>query len=188
MKRMGCVVALFLSGGLAGTAQTNSPPIKGMASTVGLYVYPKNSQSATQQLTDESQCYTNAKSQTGYDPNATTTAAAPKKQDRMTATTTIWRRAPLAELLSPVLREATRQPGHAEGRSWVESRKSIRRSKRPSRLKNRLTQPKRPPSRSTTLSALCRPAWTLGAIRSNNSSGGGAQPSLCNSFDRKQEI
>jgi hypothetical protein len=81
MKTMGCVVALFLSGGLAATAQTNSPPIKGMASTVGLYVYPKNSQSATLQLTDESQCYTNAKSQTGYDPNATTTAAAPKKQD-----------------------------------------------------------------------------------------------------------
>jgi len=81
MKRMACVVALFLSGGLAATRQTNSPPIKGMASTVGLYVYPKNSQSATQQLTDESQCYTNAKTQTGYDPNATTTAAAPKKQD-----------------------------------------------------------------------------------------------------------
>ena len=56
-------------------------PVKGMASTVGLYVYPKNSQSATQQLTDESQCYTNAKTQTGYDPNTTTTAAAPKKQD-----------------------------------------------------------------------------------------------------------
>jgi hypothetical protein len=81
MKTMVCVVALFLSGGLAATAQTNSPPIKGMASTVGLYVYPKNSQSATQQLTDESQCYTNAKTQTGYDPNATTTAA-PKKQDQ----------------------------------------------------------------------------------------------------------
>jgi hypothetical protein len=64
-------------------AQTNSPPIKGMASTVGLYVYPKNHQTDTQQLTDESQCYTNAKSQTGYDPNATTTAAKPddKKSD-----------------------------------------------------------------------------------------------------------
>jgi hypothetical protein len=52
-----------------------------MASTVGLYVYPKNSKSPSQQLTDESQCYSNAKTQTGYDPNATTTAAAPKKQD-----------------------------------------------------------------------------------------------------------
>jgi hypothetical protein len=59
-------------------AQTNPPPVKGMASTVGLYVYPRNHQSNTQQLTDESQCYTNAKTQTGYDPNATTTAPAPK--------------------------------------------------------------------------------------------------------------
>jgi hypothetical protein len=57
----------------------NSPPVKGMASTVGLYVYPKNKQTATQQLTDESQCYSNAKTQTGYNPDATTTA--PKTTD-----------------------------------------------------------------------------------------------------------
>jgi hypothetical protein len=86
MKRTVSVLALFLTGSVVGslpaTAQSGSPPIKGMASTVGLYVYPKNSQSPTQQLTDESQCYTNAKTQTGYDPNATTTAAAPKKQDQ----------------------------------------------------------------------------------------------------------
>jgi hypothetical protein len=85
MKRMVSVLALFLTGSVAGSlpvaAQSSSPPVKGMASTVGLYVYPKNSQSASQQLTDESQCYSNAKTQTGYDPNTTTTAAAPKKQD-----------------------------------------------------------------------------------------------------------
>jgi hypothetical protein len=85
MKTMVRVLALFLTGGVAGSlcaaAQSGSPPVKGMASTVGLYVYPKNSQSATKQLTDESQCYSNAKTQTGYDPNTTTTAAAPKKQD-----------------------------------------------------------------------------------------------------------
>jgi hypothetical protein len=68
MKRMVTgLFALLLAGNLAGsssaTAQTNSPPIKGMASTVGLYVYPKNGQSATKQLTDESQCYSNAKTQ-----------------------------------------------------------------------------------------------------------------------------
>jgi hypothetical protein len=50
------------------------PPVKGMASTVGLYVYPQKNQNATQQLTDEQQCYNNAKTQTGYDPNAPTTA------------------------------------------------------------------------------------------------------------------
>ncbi len=83
MKRIVSVLALFLTGSVAGSlpaAAQSSSPVKGMASTVGLYVYPKNSQSATQQLTDESQCYTNAKTQTGYDPNATTTAAAPKKK------------------------------------------------------------------------------------------------------------
>ena len=57
-------------------AQTSSQkPVKGMASTVGLYVYPEKQQSATQQLTDEQQCYGSAKTQTGFDPNATTTAA-----------------------------------------------------------------------------------------------------------------
>jgi hypothetical protein len=85
-KRVTGVFALLLTGNLAASsyarAQTSSPPIKGMASTVGLYVYPKNGQSANKQLTDESQCYSNAKTQTGFDPNATTTAAAPKKDDQ----------------------------------------------------------------------------------------------------------
>jgi hypothetical protein len=74
-------LALLLAAISMAAAQTNTPPIKGMASTVGLYVYPKNHQTATQQLTDESQCYSNAKTQTGYDPNATTTASAAKTQD-----------------------------------------------------------------------------------------------------------
>jgi hypothetical protein len=85
MRRIVSVLALLLTGiivgSLPGAAQSSSPPVKGMANTIGLYVYPKNSQSASQQLTDESQCYSNAKTQTGYDPNTTTTAAAPKKQD-----------------------------------------------------------------------------------------------------------
>ena len=84
MKTILSVLVLLLAGSVAASlpaAAQSSPAVKGMASTVGLYVYPKNSQSPTQQLTDESQCYTNAKTQTGYDPNATTTAAAPKKQD-----------------------------------------------------------------------------------------------------------
>jgi hypothetical protein len=87
MKRIVSVLALFLTGSVAGSQPAvaqSSPPVKGMASTVGLYVYPKNSQSASQQLTDESQCYTNAKTQTGYDPNTTTTAAAPKKDSTKT--------------------------------------------------------------------------------------------------------
>jgi hypothetical protein len=76
MKRMAMAgFALLLA--TTAIAQTNPPPVKGMASTVGLYVYPKNHQAATQQLTDESQCYSDAKTQTGYDPNATTKAAKP---------------------------------------------------------------------------------------------------------------
>jgi hypothetical protein len=59
------------------------PPVKGMASTVGLFVYPQKNQSATQQLTDEQQCYNSAKTQTGYDPNAV--APAPKTQDQKSA-------------------------------------------------------------------------------------------------------
>src|ERR1700753_3204750 len=84
MKRTVSVLALCVAGSVLGrlpAAAQSSSTVKGMASTVGLYVYPKNSQSATQQLTDESQCYNNAKTQTGSDPNTTTTAAAPKKQD-----------------------------------------------------------------------------------------------------------
>ena len=56
------------------------PPVKGMASTVGLFVYPQKNQSATQQLTDEQQCYNSAKTQTGYDPNATAPATKTKDQ------------------------------------------------------------------------------------------------------------
>lgn len=70
-----CGLTALLGAGLPAAAQSNPAPIKGMASTVGLYVYPDKQQSATQQLTDESQCYSNAKTQTGFDPNATTTAA-----------------------------------------------------------------------------------------------------------------
>jgi hypothetical protein len=78
MKMVTGGLALLLTASSMATTQTNTPPIKGMASTVGLYVYPKNHQSSTQQLTDESQCYSNAKTQTGFDPNATTTATASK--------------------------------------------------------------------------------------------------------------
>lgn len=56
------------------------PPVKGMADTVGLYIYPQKNQGATLQLADEQQCYNNAKSQTGYDPNAVATGEKTKNQ------------------------------------------------------------------------------------------------------------
>ncbi len=79
------LLLLSLSLGITGAGvavPANTTPVNGMASTVGLYVYPKSAQSPSQQLTDESQCYSDAKTQTGYDPNATTTAAAPKKDTK----------------------------------------------------------------------------------------------------------
>ncbi len=69
------IIAAASAAALAQAQQSGSQaPVKGMASTVGLYTYPEKNQSAQQQLTDEQQCYNNAKSQTGFDPNATTTA------------------------------------------------------------------------------------------------------------------
>jgi hypothetical protein len=70
-----CLLLAVLSIQFAAAQSTPQKPVKGMASTVGLYVYPQKQQSATQQLTDEQQCYENAKTQTGFDPNATTTGA-----------------------------------------------------------------------------------------------------------------
>ncbi len=73
------VTLLVAAAAVSAHGQQQSPaqaPVKGMASTVGLYTYPEKKQSAQQQLTDEQQCYNNAKSQTGFDPNAVTTAPA----------------------------------------------------------------------------------------------------------------
>jgi hypothetical protein len=61
--------------------QTNPPPIKGMAYTVGLYVYPQKQQSATQQLTDEQQCYNDPKTQTGFNPDPATPGTATTAQN-----------------------------------------------------------------------------------------------------------
>jgi hypothetical protein len=77
-----CWIAALMANPISAVGQDTSQPVKGMASTVGLYVYPKNHQSANQQLTDESQCYTDAKSQTGFDPNATAPAPAAKAEEQ----------------------------------------------------------------------------------------------------------
>ncbi len=77
------LIALLLSTAnhsVAGQQSSTQPPVKGMASTVGLYVYPAKAQGATQQLADESQCYSNAKTQTGFDPDATSKATKGQSQ------------------------------------------------------------------------------------------------------------
>ena len=40
----------------------------GIAQSLGLYVFPSNNQTAEQQATDEAECFTWAKNQTGVDP------------------------------------------------------------------------------------------------------------------------
>ena len=72
ISKAACVFVLLTTLLPARGQQNNPPPVKGMASTVGLYVYPQKHQSATQQLTDESQCYDDAKVQSGFNPDATT--------------------------------------------------------------------------------------------------------------------
>ncbi|MEJ1963155.1 MAG: glycine zipper family protein [Gammaproteobacteria bacterium] len=50
-------------------ASATAPPAgKSLAASVGVMAYPEKKQSATQQTTDEAQCYNWAKTQSGYDP------------------------------------------------------------------------------------------------------------------------
>ncbi len=55
-----CLLLAALCVPFAAAQTSPQKPVKGMASTVGLYVYPQKQQSATQQLTDEQQCYGSA--------------------------------------------------------------------------------------------------------------------------------
>ena len=81
MNKAICLLLTSLYVSFAAAQTSSQKPVKGMASTVGLYVYPQKQQSATQQLTDEQQCYSGAKTQTGFDPNAPTTASKAAKSD-----------------------------------------------------------------------------------------------------------
>jgi len=70
---LGCalITASASAEGAPRQAQT-APPAQAAtpAGSVGLYVYPKNQQSASQQSKDESACYQTAKTQSGVDPVA----------------------------------------------------------------------------------------------------------------------
>ena len=67
------IIAAFC---LATPLLAQSPPAKqsGAASSpaksIGVYAYPKNQQSAEQQLKDENECFASAKQQSGIDPQA----------------------------------------------------------------------------------------------------------------------
>ena len=54
------------------------------AKSIGLFAYPKNQQSAEQQLKDENECYSSAKQQTGVDAQAPPPAA-PSAEEQQAA-------------------------------------------------------------------------------------------------------
>src|SRR5215467_121663 len=56
---------------------TSSP-----AKSVGMFAYPKNQQTADQQLKDENECFASAKQQTGIDPQAPPPAAKTEEQKK----------------------------------------------------------------------------------------------------------
>jgi hypothetical protein len=71
---------------LSAMAQTPSPGASASspAKSIGLFAYPKNQQSAEQQLKDENDCYSSAKQQTGVDAQAPPPAA-PSAQEQKAA-------------------------------------------------------------------------------------------------------
>lgn len=63
---------------------TTSAPSGSPAKSIGMFAYPKNKQSAEQQLSDENECYASAKQNSGVDPQAPLPAA-PSVQDQQAA-------------------------------------------------------------------------------------------------------
>ena len=64
-----------------GSGQTQSTGYQeSPAAALGVYVYPKNNQSKTQQSKDEGECYKWAKDETGIDPTAPVQVSAPQPQ------------------------------------------------------------------------------------------------------------
>jgi Glycine-zipper domain len=79
-----CVFAATTAVGQNAPAPSASAGAPAQASTpagsVGLFVYPKNNQEATQQNKDETECYQTAKTQSGVDPKAPPSAAPQAQQ------------------------------------------------------------------------------------------------------------
>ena len=142
------------------------PPVKGMASTVGLYVYPQKNQSATQQLTDEQQSYNSAKTRPAM-TRMPLLRRSKQRTKRVVATTTTWQKAQHMAPSSPaqpgamLRREPDAGPSLAASDRNAERKRTTRRSRRP-----KPNQPRRR-SRRTTLSEPHRPAWTLEDIPSD---------------------
>ena len=85
MKTLAILPMLTLA---ALSAMAQVPPSGASASSpaksIGLFAYPKNQQSAEQQLKDENECYSSAKQQTGVDAQAPPPAA-PSAEEQQAA-------------------------------------------------------------------------------------------------------
>jgi hypothetical protein len=80
------IVLLVLLLAVSGMAQSSSPGLASSspAKSIGMFAYPKNQQSADQQLKDETECYSSAKQQTGVDPQAPPPAAPSAEEQKAT--------------------------------------------------------------------------------------------------------
>ena len=63
-------------------ATQSSQAASSPAQSVGMFAYPKNKQTADQQLKDENQCFASAKQQSGIDPQAPPPAAKTDEQKK----------------------------------------------------------------------------------------------------------
>ena len=75
------VLIVTLLSQLAG-AQTAPAPAASPAKNIGMFAYPKNKQSADQQLKDENECYASARKNSGVDPQAPAPAAASAEEQQ----------------------------------------------------------------------------------------------------------
>lgn len=73
------LVFVLLSVPVSGQTQSTGGQ-KSPAAALGVYAYPKNNQSKTQQSKDEGECYKWAKDETGIDPTAPVQVSAPQAQ------------------------------------------------------------------------------------------------------------
>lgn len=66
----------------APTTTKQSGAVSSPAKSIGMFAYPKNQQSADQQLKDENECYASAKQQSGIDPQAPPPATKTEEQKK----------------------------------------------------------------------------------------------------------
>lgn len=82
--RRRCVRLLSVLAALFAVTQVlaDTPPAEAssLSSSLGVYAFPANGQTTSQQQGDEAACFAWAKAQTGFDPIATSQAAAPSAQ------------------------------------------------------------------------------------------------------------